>query len=190
MKSFLNQSLKIFAFILLISSSLALNRTDCKCKILNQISNRIVGGKETKTVYPFLATFFTKKNQTIQSDEKNKTFPTIHLCHGIIINQRQILTAATCAFKDSEKIIDVSYGSNDLMQLYDNRHQIDYVISHPNLTFHQKDGLLYPVNDISIVFLKDKIKFSEKVGPACLNLNNVKEYTDVLSTIGNLNDNI
>ena len=76
----------------------------------------------------------------------------------------------------------MAFGSNDLIELFDHRYKVVETYTHPNFTF--PDYPLKPSNDISILILEEPIKFSKNVGPACFNLENVKQYTGVLSTIG------
>ena len=80
--------------------------------------------------------------------------------------------------------LDVAFGSNDLIELFDHRYKVAETIPHPNLTFPKFPTK--PVNDLSIVILEEPIKFTKNVGPACFNPEDVKQYTGVLSTIGKL----
>ena len=78
----------------------------------------------------------------------------------------------------------MSFGSNDLIELLDHKYKILAVYPHPNYTFIKYP--FKPVNDLNIVILVEPIKFTKNVGPACFNLEDVKQYTGVLSTIGKL----
>ena len=60
MKSFF----AILAIVLAIDSAYGLNKQeDCKCKALS--SSRIVGGKTSQQIYPWMVTFFLKDSKSL-----------------------------------------------------------------------------------------------------------------------------
>ena len=108
-------------------------------------------------------------------------------CDGIVLNERTILTSASCAPYLSERY-EIKMGSNDLVELFDNAkaYQIAEVIRHPNFTYHK----IMPVNDIALVRLKEPIAFNSKVQPACFDVANTHLYAGQLNTIGHGHQNV
>uniref|UniRef100_A0AAR5QA59 Peptidase S1 domain-containing protein n=1 Tax=Dendroctonus ponderosae TaxID=77166 RepID=A0AAR5QA59_DENPD len=81
------------------------------------------------------------------------------ICGGVIIKPRIVFTAAHCTHTRNDtprKNLAVLVGANYVHDYDGNLHHIDKVIKHPDFSYHTLDS------DMSVLLLKEPIKFSEK----------------------------
>lgn len=155
-------SIAVLLFAVAVSAEL-----NCECQKPVEFSNLVVGGKKANSDdYPWLVSFLT--------DDKNINFT---VCHGVVLNENTILTAASCLPIDEEyDQVKIKYNG------------IEEPKSVHNVTFHPgfKASSDYSfVNDIALVHMKEKLNFTEAktVKPACLATEHVKNYGQI-SAVG------
>ncbi|XP_052223894.1 serine protease 1-like [Dreissena polymorpha] len=118
---------------------------------------RIAGGKNAeKGFYPWHA------------GVRKRSRRSSHVCGGIILNDRWILSAAHCFWNIFKDDIIVYTGDHDLLEkdTFEEQFELEHLIKHPNYTD--------PSFDFDIALMKVKlnngygIQFNDEVQPACL----------------------
>ncbi|KAF6207539.1 hypothetical protein GE061_015986 [Apolygus lucorum] len=127
-------------------------RTSCDCGWTNQ--KRIVGG----TV--------AKQNEFIWMTGLVHKSTGSRFCGAAIISDDIILTAAHCLDNMQPRDIEVVVGDHDMKGRV--RTKAEQKIAVRTLAQHERWDTKKLVNDIALVKLADKIKFSQDVGPVCL----------------------
>ncbi|CAH4035095.1 unnamed protein product [Pieris brassicae] len=110
--------------------------------------SRIIGGKDAS---PDMGHY----QVSIRGHQGNQEW---HSCGGSILNEEYMLTAAHCVFKKNMKDMSIVAGSHTIDKGGD-RYKIKKLVPHEKYT--------KPVvkNDIGIVQIEGKIKYSDKVQP-------------------------
>jgi secreted trypsin-like serine protease len=93
-------------------------------------------------------------------------------CGGVIINHRQILTAAHCLVEH-----DVKSGPDDItVYVGSNKEKEGEEYAVNNVAIHPDYEAEVYINDIALLSLEKSLKFTESIGPACLPRKSVREY--------------
>ncbi|XP_011701444.1 PREDICTED: trypsin-1-like [Wasmannia auropunctata] len=124
---------------------------DCECGESGGISNRIVGGKiSIPHIFPFVVAVLNKKR--------------IH-CGGALINNRYVLTAGHCVKWANQADLSIGVGMHDIENPNDG-----YIVDIDDVTLHEdfESDYLHDTNDIALIRLRNQIKITENVKPACL----------------------
>jgi secreted trypsin-like serine protease len=127
------------------------NRNDpCGCSRRPVKTGRIIGGETA---------LHDSWSWTISIQIGNK-----HVCGGSILNERYIITAATCTIKiNNLSSISVCAGTNRLSGTCGQRHEIQNIINHPSY-----DSKTYE-NDIALIQVKVPFDFTDKsIARICL----------------------
>jgi hypothetical protein len=108
-----------------------------------------------------------------------------HVCHGVVVNEWTVLTAASCLMSGKEPI-GIGQGSTRV-SVYDNglkriSHQIVKVGYYQQLN----TGDEYTQSDLAIVKLASPFSFNESspIRPACFNLDDNRQLKGSLSSVG------
>ncbi|VVC88505.1 unnamed protein product [Leptidea sinapis] len=90
--------------------------------------------------------------------------PKLH-CGGAIITDFHILTAGHCiAFSVNYRDLSVNVGMHDRLSSSHTVMRLSNGIKHPNFT----SNAVRDINDIAVLTLEKRLKFSPKVRPLCL----------------------
>lgn len=84
------------------------------------------------------------------------------MCGGTIIEENWILTAAHCVYGTSLKVLTVQYGITDISTYFQNVAFVKEVKCHKNYKVKSLD------NDIALLRLTDRLKFSDTVSKVAL----------------------
>ena len=84
-----------------------------------------------------------------------------------------------------EKFFQIGYSSNDLVEIYNKAWfmEIEKVILHPNFDAVPNERGQEPrrlINDIALIKLKQSLRFSNTVQPACLGMEQKEKYDGLL----------
>ncbi|XP_060522361.1 trypsin-2-like [Cylas formicarius] len=126
----------------------------CLCVLL--ISG--IGAKQGKNEKILNGKVVDIKDHPYQVALVNKKFNRI-ICGGVIIKPRVVVTAAHCTHTirmEPRKNLEVLVGANHVGDDDGNFHTIEKVIKHPDFSYRGLDS------DMSVLLLKEPIKFSEK----------------------------
>uniref|UniRef100_A0AB38ZES6 Venom S1 protease 46 n=1 Tax=Oncocephalus sp. TaxID=2944721 RepID=A0AB38ZES6_9HEMI len=128
-------------------------KTTCRCGWTNKSPARIIGGQQAGVnEFPFMALL-------ISENSKSKIF-----CGGSIISKNHILSAAHCTHGYTKIVVRV--GEHDIRTTKETKAtqiiDVKKVIDHPNYKENTVE------NDITILVLKESIKFNNLVGPVCM----------------------
>nr|ABR27829.1 salivary trypsin [Triatoma infestans] len=130
--------------------------TNCDCGWANKEDKRIIGGEETNVnEYPMMAGLFYKPKELL-------------FCGGSIITQYHILTAAHCTQPFEEDVRDIQIVSGEHDQDKVDESSSTVYIDVLNFVPHEGYYLIGHRHDIAIILLKDKIVYTNIVGPACM----------------------
>ncbi|CAH1397116.1 unnamed protein product [Nezara viridula] len=151
----------ILPLALLFSAASALLPTSCPCGLTNK--GRIVGGREAKkNEFPLIAALVF-----VGDPEDPQAF-----CGATILTPYHALTAAHCTqgqVLENIEYISLLVGAHDVTNV-DSRAQwvpVERFHDHENYSELDSNGIPH-INDVSLVVLKEEIRFNVNVGPACL----------------------
>ncbi|KAK9502999.1 hypothetical protein O3M35_011664 [Rhynocoris fuscipes] len=114
----------------------------CTCGRIPE-GNRIIGGEVAAEVeFPSLAALFYEAEI---------------LCAATIISATALITAKHCYVSDQINLYEVLVGTNDLTS--------------GGEYYELNDYITHPTDDIGILITKERIRFSNRAGPACLPFN-------------------
>jgi len=172
----MNAKVALMAFGLLFVATFA-DAASCGKRFRHQnldggIRQWIVGGVDaTKGAYPWQISY--QWRTTLSGD--------LHSCGGTILSPEWILTAAHCIFDTKYFTYIVVAGEHNLKEKdgFEQESNIAEFIVHPG---YSEDNT---VNDIALLRLKTPLKFNDRVQPACLPLNSMRErlYAEGVKTI-------
>lgn len=80
---------------------------------------------------------------------------------------------------DIRQFFQIGYSSNDLVQIYNKNWfmEIEEAIVHPDFgAIETEEGDAKLVNDIALIKLKQPLRFSKNVQPACLGIEHQEKY--------------
>jgi len=179
--------MRAFAFfallcLLFVNAVFSLDKAnDCKCRI--QASKRIVGGRDAdQASYPWQISVMTKDRvqvpKFLRKFVPNRLKMEMHKCGGVILNERHILTMASCIPHKEEVGIDISdrrigLGDNDLTKIYEKQKYAEI----ESVEIASADG-------IALIKLKSPLKFGKSVQPACLASEAQAVYEGALKVTG------
>uniref|UniRef100_A0A224XS85 Putative salivary serine protease n=1 Tax=Panstrongylus lignarius TaxID=156445 RepID=A0A224XS85_9HEMI len=133
------------------------SQTSCPCGKANRGQARIIGGRQIKpSEYPFLAALsYTRNQKTLKPH-----------CGSTIISDRHLLTAAHCTkHVGGSKGLAVTVALDELGNVpTSNTVEVERLIQHEN--YDPK----WLKNDISLLYLKTSLQWTEAVSPVCMPL--------------------
>lgn len=127
------------------------------------LQKRIVGGtKAAASQFPYQVSIRNTKNR-------------MHMCGGVIINSKFILTAGHCFWKKNYSP-DQIYTVVGALRYFDNG--VEYKIADYHL--HPSFEPLFTLNDISLLLTASEIIFTESIQPIALPTSNVTVGTTAI----------
>ncbi|CAH0558766.1 unnamed protein product [Brassicogethes aeneus] len=144
-----------------------------ECGISVNGNERITGGKSTELgEYPWMAVLLYEGQNGL-----------INGCGGSLITDRYVLTAAHCLHKDILRRYNLKELKYVVLGEYDLRNRTDCIYgecSEPPLYFSIKNKIVHSkfsnityTNDIALIELDKKVKYSDYVKPICLPNKNI-----------------
>uniref|UniRef100_E2J7A0 Salivary trypsin n=1 Tax=Triatoma matogrossensis TaxID=162370 RepID=E2J7A0_9HEMI len=146
--------------------------TNCDCGWANKEDKRIVGGEETNVnEYPMMAGLFFKPRKLL-------------FCGGTIITQYHILTAAHCTepFEEDVEDLQIVLGEHDQDKVDESSSTVYMDVL--NVVPHEEYYLIGHRHDIAIILLKNKIVYTNTVGPACMPIEPINMIGHKIKVLG------
>ncbi|XP_014293119.1 venom serine protease [Halyomorpha halys] len=150
----------VLPLAILFSAASALVPTSCPCGLTNR--GRIVGGREAKkNEFPLAAAL------VFTGDEEPEAF-----CGATILTPFHAITAAHCTQDQVKEYIDyikLLVGAHNVKNVGKEVQfiPVEKFLDHEDYTPKDPNGRPQ-LNDVSLVVLKEEIRFNVNVGPACL----------------------
>uniref|UniRef100_A0AB38ZEV6 Venom S1 protease with CUB domain 15 n=1 Tax=Oncocephalus sp. TaxID=2944721 RepID=A0AB38ZEV6_9HEMI len=145
--------------------TLGVKKTDCDCGWSRRSSGRIVNGEDVEEgQYPWAV--------SIQ-------YGTMQWCGGSIITEYHVVTAAHCVV--GKNIDDCRVLTGTINNTYTKDGQI---LRAEKFIANDYDPSKLHLNDIALIYLKDKITFSNKVGRICLSPNRIIPNNQIITVMG------
>ncbi|KAM7312955.1 chymotrypsin-like protease CTRL-1 [Ixodes scapularis] len=114
--------------------------------------DRVLGGTEAVPgSWPWHAGIYT-----------NQLYPA-HICSGVLISKRHVLTAVHCLTRKTAKMIRVHLGAHLLNR--DDTGEVSYEVKE---ICHHRNYTPPHTNDLIIITLKEEVNFTDTISPVCL----------------------